>query len=57
MPSPVLAMRVTPEVHEQVLERAATSGTTVTDVLRELVEAGLTVTQMNGAAVPSKATP
>jgi len=52
MPSPLIAVRVTPDVHQQVLDRAATSGTTIADVLRVLINEGLTVAATHGNAIP-----
>lgn len=50
MPSPIVAVRVPHETHRILIDRATTNGTTVTDLLRELIEQGLN--QTHGQAIP-----
>lgn len=57
MPSPILTLRVTPDVHREIIARAETAGTTVTDALRVLIESGLRAPASEptqGAATPTK---
>lgn len=49
--SPVLATRVNPELHRAVLDYATTNGTSLTETLRALLEAGLNH-QTQGQATP-----